>query len=140
MFSNYFEDWDVKRGYRKEYVSLWAGWLGEENLYKLDEVNEAKWNRFNNMIRDIAEDFAVEVVDCRNQSITKVKNIESVLSNYEESMGKDPSFFTKLVLPELKCMISEEWDYTYIIWHTNNGAVEALSPYIRSAGLKHFHD
>lgn len=40
-------------------------------------------------------------------------------------MEKDSSLFLKLVLPELGCIISEEWDYTYIVWHQNNGALEA---------------
>jgi hypothetical protein len=41
---------------------------------------------------------------------------------------------------QLGCVISEEWDYTYIIWHKNNGAVEALAPYIKASRLEHFHD
>ena len=140
MFNKYFEDWELKPEYNKEYISLWSGWLGEKNLHKLDEVTENEWARFNNLIKNCAKDFAIEIVDCDNQSITKVKEIESVLSNYKESMNKDSSFFSKFVLPELECVISEEWDYTYIIWHKNNGAVEALSSYIKKSGLKHFHD
>jgi hypothetical protein len=40
--------------------------------------------------------------------------------------------------PELGCVVTEEWDYTYIIWHKNNGAVEKLAPFIKKAKLKHF--
>jgi len=140
MFNKYFEDWELKPEYNKEYISLWSGWLGEKNLHKLDEVTENEWARFNNLIRNCAKDFAIEIVDCNNQSIKKIKDIESVLSNYKESMNKYSSLFSKFVLPELECVISEEWDYTYIIWHKNNGAVEALSPYIKKSELKHFNE
>ena len=140
MFSKYIEDWEVKPEYNKEFISLWSYWLGEKNLHKLDEVTKDEWARFNNLIRNCAKDFAIEIVDCDNQSITKVKDIESVLSNYKESMNKDSSLFSKFVLPELECVISEEWDYTYIIWHKNNGAVEVLSSYIKNSGLEHFNE
>ncbi|WP_241902534.1 hypothetical protein, partial [Enterovibrio norvegicus] len=140
MFSEYFEDWEVKTEYSKEFVSLWSGWLGKENYHKLDEVTENEWSRFNDLLRRLAEDFSFEVVNCELQSLTEVRDINSVLSSYEESMNKDASKFTKLVIPELGCVISEEWDYTYIIWHKNNGAVEALTPYIKAASLESFHD
>lgn len=115
MFSTYFEDWELKPECSREYVSLWSGWLGQENLHKLDEVSEEEWGRFNNLIRNLAKDFAVEVVDCENQSTTKMKEGESVLSGYNESMNKSSSLFTKLLLPELGCVISEEWNFTYTI-------------------------
>ena len=140
MFSEYFEEWEVKPEYSKEYVSLWSGWLGKENYHKLDEVTEEEWARFNNLLRGIFKDFVLEIVDCEKQSLTKVGDIESVLSNYEESMNKESSMFTKFVIPDLRCVITEEWDYTYIIWHKANSSVEALSPYIINSGLKHFHD
>ena len=140
MFSEYFEDWEVKPEYSKEFVSLWKGWLGKENFHKLDEVTEVEWGRFNTLLKSLAKDFAIEVANCEQQSLTKVGDIESVLSNYGESMNKNASEFTKLVVPDLGCVISEEWDYTYIIWHKNSGAVEALAPYIKAANLEHFHD
>ena len=140
MFSEYFEDWQVKPEYSKEFISLWNGWLGKENYHKLDEVREHEWARFNDLLRGLAKVFTLEVANLEMQSLTKVNDIESVLSSYEESMGKESSEFTKLVVPDLGCVISEEWDYTYIIWHINNGAVEALSPYIKAADLEHFHD
>lgn len=140
MFNKYFEDWEVKPEYSKEFISLWAGWLGKENLHKLDDVTEEEWARFNNLVRTLSKDFVIEVVDCNKQSITAISDIESVLSNYKESMNKDSSLFIKLVLPELGCVLTEEWDYTYIIWHKNNGAVKILSTYINNSGLKHFQE
>lgn len=140
MFSEYFEDWKVRSGYSKEFVSLWRGWLGQENSHNLDEVTEQEWGRFNDLIRRLAEDFTIQAVSCETQSLQKVSEIETILSSYEESMNKESTEFTKLVLPDLGCVISEEWDYTYIIWHKNNGAVEALTPYIKAVNLEHFHD
>jgi len=140
MFSEYFEDWEVKPKYSKEFLSLWEGWLGKENYHKLNEVTEDEWARFNGLLRTLAKEFPIELVDCENKLLTSIHDIESVLSNYEDSMGNNSTIFTKLVIPELGCVISEEWDYTYVIWHKKNGAMEKLSPIIKSAGLKHFHD
>jgi hypothetical protein len=140
MFSDYFEDWEVKPGYSKEFVSLWKGWLGKDNYQKLDEVTESEWARFNELLRMLASDFSLEVANCEKQSLTKITDLGVVLSSYEESMNKESSEFTKLVIPSLGCVISEEWDYTYIIWHKNNSTVGALAPYIGAANLESFHD
>jgi hypothetical protein len=140
MFSDYFEEWEVKPEYSKEFVSLWSGWLGAENYHKLDEVTENEWSRFNTLLRNIANDFELEVANFENQRLTKVVDVNSLLSTYKKSMSKDSSEFINIVVPTLECVITEEWDYTYIIWHKNNGAVEALSPYIKAAHLEHFHD
>ena len=140
MFSEYFEDWEVKPEYSKEFVSLWGGWLGQENHHKLDNVTQAEWGRFNALLRNLAKDFNLEVANLENKSLERVKDIEDIISSYDQSMNKELSEFTKLVIPNLECVISEEWDYTYIIWHKNNGAVEAISPYIKAANLEHFHD
>lgn len=140
MFCEYFEDWRVKSEFSKEYVSLWDGWLGDENYHKLDEVTEEEWSRFNDLLRNLAKAFALEVVDFDNQSTRRINDIDSVLSSYTDSMNKDSSMFINLIVPELGCVISEEWDYTYIVWHKNNGAVEALTPYIENSKLKHFRD
>jgi len=139
MYHSYFEDWEVKEEFTKEFVSLWDGWLGEER-YKLDLVTENDWNRFNELIKLISENYEIKLVNCNNEKLLDIKNIQDTLSNYEESMSKNDSLFSKYVLPELNCVITEEWDYTYIIWHKNNGAIEALSPLIEKAQLKHFVD
>ena len=140
MFNEYFKESEVKPEYSKEFISLWDGWLGKENYHKLDEVTEDEWAQFNSLLRSIAERFSFETVNLEERSLTKVCDIESILLSYEESMNKESLAFIRLVLPELECVISEDWDYTYIIWHKSNGAVESLSPYIRAAGLAHFHN
>ncbi len=66
--------------------------------------------------------------------------MEPLLSTYEETMRKDASQFSKFVIPDLDCVLTEEWDYTFIIWHKNNGAVDALRPYILNSMLHHFSD
>jgi hypothetical protein len=137
MYHSYFEDWEVKEEFTKEFVSLWDGWLGEES-YKLDLVTENDWNRFNEFIKSISQNYEIKLVNCNNAELLDINNIQDTLSNYEESMNKDYSLFSKYILPDLNCVITEEWDYTYIIWHKNNGAVEVLSPLIEKAKLKHF--
>lgn len=140
MFSDYFEDWEVKPEFSKQFVSLWSGWLGAENCHKLDEVTADEWSRFNDLLKNIANDFALELANFEDLSLIHIVDVESVLSTYEESMSKTSSEFINVVVPALGCVISEGWDYTYIIWHKNNGAVEALDPYIKAACLEHFHD
>ena len=140
MFSEYFDEWEVRPEYSKEYISLWNTWLGEENLHKLNEVTETEWARFNNLLRGISRQFSLESANCHEKTLTRVVDINSVLASHHESMNKNSSQFTKLVIPELNCAITEEWDYTYIIWHRKNGALETLIPLIKESGLAHFHD
>jgi hypothetical protein len=140
MFNKYFEEWEVRPEFEKEFVSLWAGWLGKENYHKLGEVSEKEWGYFNNFIRLIAQEFEMVLVDCHSESLTKIDSIDSTLSTYSESMNKDSKQFSKYVIAPLDCVVTEEWDYTYIIWHKNNGAVERLIPYIKRARLEHFHE
>jgi hypothetical protein len=137
MYHSYFEDWEVKGEFTKEFVSLWGGWLGEES-HKLDLVTENEWARFNGLVKLISQNFVVKLVNCNSEKLLDIENIQDSLANYTESMNKDSSLFSRYVLPELDCVITEEWDYTYIIWHKGNGAVEKLSPLIKKAELKHF--
>ena len=140
MFDTYFDDWEVKPEFSKEYISLWSNWLGEENLHLLDEVSEEDWSRFNSLIIVIAKTYNIGLVDCDARLVSFPKNIEDTLSNYSISMNKNASSFSKYIIPDLECVITEEWDYTYILWHKKNGAVEALNPYIIKSGLKRFAD
>ena len=139
MFSHYFYDWDVKPEFEKEAISLWPNWLGEANLHKLDEVTEKEWARFNSLLELIAAKYELGLADCDSESISKIEGVEETVSSYSNSMNKDASQFLKYVIPELDCVLTEEWDYTYILWHRKNGALEALVPLIAEAGLYHFH-
>jgi len=123
MYSEFFEDCHVKPAFSKEFISLWQGWVGEENLHCLDNVTEQEWSRFNDLLRLLAEDFLLERVNSGVQALEKVDDIENVLSTHKTAMSKDSSHFTQLVIPELGCVITEDWDYTYILWHKNNGAL-----------------
>ncbi|MDN3685571.1 hypothetical protein QW180_26455 [Vibrio sinaloensis] len=57
MYHHCFEGWEVKPEFAKEFISLWSGWLGEENYHKLDEVTENEWQRFNKLIELIGKDY-----------------------------------------------------------------------------------
>ena len=140
MFDQYFDDWEIKPIFEKEYVSLWSGWLGEKNYHLLDQVTEEEWSRFNALISSISQKYQTGIVDCNVGTVSFPNGIESSFSNHTVSMKKDSSLFSKYIIPELECVITEEWDYTYIIWHKNNGAVEALIPYILDSKLLHFSD
>ncbi|MDA0130718.1 hypothetical protein OH458_21885 [Vibrio sp. MarTm2] len=138
MYHHYFEGWEVKPEFAKEFISLWPGWLGEENYHKLDEVTESEWQRFNKLIELIGKDYKIEFAACDRGKLIPVTDVSNILSSYEESMEKDSSLFSKFVIPELGCVISEDWDYTYILWYKNHDEVEEISPYIKCANLHHF--
>ncbi len=140
MYSEYFQDWELKPEFEKEFISLFDGWLGKDNLHKLDEVTESEWQRFNTLIKLIFEGYAMALADSQIQSVREFEKIDEVLCTYEESMNKGSEHFTRLVVPELQCVLTEDWDYTYILWHKSNGALEALQPLISKAGLYHWHE
>ncbi|PVM86398.1 hypothetical protein DDF62_18985 [Caulobacter radicis] len=140
MFDDYFDGGEVRPEFSKAYVSLWSGWLGKDNLHLLDGVGEEEWSRFNALIAAISTDFRVGIARRDPGVVEFPAKIQSVLSRYEEAMEKDESQFSTFVIPQLHCLITEAWDYTYVIWHRNDGAMDALKPYIADARLHHFSD
>jgi len=140
MYGEYFLDGEIKSEFLPEYISLWPGWLGKDRLHELDEVVEADWNKFNNFIRLLGMSLDVWFVDRESETIGRVEDIESTLSTFETSMSKTEAKFSRYVLPSLSCVIAEEWDYTYILWHKGGSAVEQLQPLIAESGLYSFAD
>ncbi|MEP4309694.1 MAG: hypothetical protein ABJ364_08095 [Lentilitoribacter sp.] len=138
MFDQYFDGWEEKSIFEKEYISLWSGWLGKADCHLLDQVTEEEWSRFNSFISSISQKYKTGLVDCNEGTVSFSTEIVRTLSSHTQSMNKDASQFSKYVIPEMECVITEEWDYTYIIWHKNNGAVEALIPDILDSKLQHF--
>lgn len=139
MYSKYFEDCEIRPEYKKEFVSLWSGWLGKESLHKLDEVTQEDWKRFNDWIQLLVNEYKLLVVDRNSESTSEVKNVDAIISTYEESMDKGSSQFSHFIIPELECVITEDWDYTYIIWYKDSSVIKTLSTLINKAGLEHFH-
>ena len=140
IYNHYMKDWDIRPEFKKEYVSIFEGWLGKENLHKLDEVSEKEWSKFNHFIKILAENFELFIVNCENQTAIKVDDVNTILSSYKQSMNKDSSQFLKIIIPELKFVVSEEWDYTYILWYKENTVIDVMKPLLSEAGLYHFND
>ncbi|MFL1465094.1 hypothetical protein [Marinobacter sp. HN1S83] len=138
MYSRYFDDWEVRPEFEKEFISLFDGWLGEENLHKLDEITKAEWERFNVLLGLVCEQYEAYLVDSSQQLCHKVVHPREVLQSYEEAMEKDSSNFIRLVIPELDCLLTEDWDYTYVLWYKNDESVSAMRPLISQAVLHHF--
>ncbi len=136
-FEDYFKDLEVRQEYKKEFISLWNGWLGEKSYHKLDEVTEQDWNKFNHLIKLIADKYNILLVDFSKKKLIKIDDIEDTLSNYEDSMKKSSDEFSYYVIPQLNCIINEDWDYTYIIWYQKN-IIEKLDKMIKEVGLYHF--
>lgn len=140
MFEKYFRNEGVKPGFEKEFVSLFNGWLGMKNLHKLDEVTEVEWERSNSLLRQIHQNHRLYIVDLEARVCREINDAESITGSHKDSMDKEYAQFTKIVIPELNAVYTEEDDYTWILWHKNNGAIEALSPLIKRAGLFHWSD
>lgn len=140
MISSYFEEWEVKPEFEKEFISIFNGWLGKENMHKLNEVKEKEWYKFNELVHEIYKKYKINIVDLNENKYKTAKNTNEITETYTVSMNKDASQFTKLIIPELECILTEEWDYTYILWHKNNGAKEAIAPLITKVGLFSFND
>ena len=139
MYNKYFEYYfEIKPEFNKEFISLWPGWLGKENSYQLDEVTELEWAKFNSLIRLISKRYQLYLAKWETEDLIKIDVIESTLSNYKDSMNKPSSEFLRYVIPELDCVLTEEWDYTYILWHKNKKVVDELQPSINKAGLYNF--
>ena len=140
MLKTYFYDWDVRPEFNKEFVCIFDGWLGMENLHKLDEVTEVEWSRFNNLLQLLHQNYRLYIADLVSNACSEIEDIEPILMSYKESGDKEYNQFTKIIIPELNAVYTEEWDCTSIIWYKNKGVVEALSPLIKSAGLFHWND
>jgi hypothetical protein len=140
MISDYFEDWKVRSEFKPEFISPWAAWLGEENYHELNEITEIEWSRFNTLVKLIFKGYELYHVNVELKSMLKVEHVESYLPSYKDAMSRDSSKFTRLIIPELLAVLTEDWDFTYILWHKNNGAKEKLSPLIKQAKLFHFNE
>lgn len=138
MFDRYFTDDEVRIEYQREFISLWPGWLGKENYHHLEEVTEYDWAKFNSLIRIISKSYKVQVVDLKGRKIIDVNNIEQTFSTYEDSMKKASSDFSIYVIPELDFILSEDWDYTFIVWYKNKSVIDILKPFLEKCGLFHF--
>ncbi|MES2902974.1 MAG: hypothetical protein V4696_02200 [Pseudomonadota bacterium] len=140
IYDMFFQHGEVRPLFRKEYISLWSGWLGKERLYLLDQVSEEEWSRFNRLLLAAFGAFRTGVVNHAEEAVEFATRLEPLLSDYQDSMRKDASQFSQFVMPALDCVITEEWDYTYILWHRNTEALEAIKPLLSEAKLLHFSD
>ncbi|OWK30092.1 hypothetical protein [Sphingomonas dokdonensis] len=140
IYEVFFEHGEVRSDFKKEFISLWPGWLGKERLHLLDEVSEDKWLRFNRMLLAAFGAFHMGVVDHSNETIKFPARLEPFLSDHQEAMQKDASQFLQFVIPAMNCVITEDWDYTYILWHRDVDTLEAIKPLLSGARLEHFSD
>lgn len=140
MIAEYFDDGEVREEFCLEFISLWDGWLGPEHYHKLDEVTPSQWQRFHHLIALLFAKYDLYAVDLENYSAEKLTQLDNFLPSYEQDLNRGASEFTMLIIPSLHALLVQTWDYTYILYHQNNGAVEALSPFVGQSQLFHFSD
>jgi hypothetical protein len=139
MISDYFDnEWGVRDEFTKEFISIWSGWLGQENYHQLDEVTEHEWTRFNTLIKLLHHDYELFSINLESNTVEKIRSIDLFLATYHEDMNRTSTEFSRIIIPALNAILTEDWDYTYILWHRNNGAKEALAPLIKKAELFQF--
>ena len=138
VFEDYFEDYEIKHEFKKEFISLWSGWLDKDNYHKLDEVTESEWERFNALIRSISKQYELLLVNLDQKAISSIDDIDKTLLNYDDYMNKSGSEFSIYIIPELNSIITEDWDYTFIIWYKNDNVIKKLKPIIEESELYHF--
>ena len=138
--SDYFDDWEVKEEFSQQYISLWDGWLGKNEYYKLNEVSKSEWERFNNLIKQLHANFELYAVNLKRQEVTKLIDLDNYLPTLEEDLNREQLEFTTIIVPALKAVLAETWDYTYIIYHTGSEAVKALAPFINANELFCFRE
>ena len=138
MFETYYLDGSVRPEFNKEFVSIFDGWLGKENLDQLDQVTGVEWSRFNTFLDLLKQGYGLYSANLMTGQVRQINDLDTVIVTHEASLEKQSSQFTQIVIPELGALYKEEWDYTWILWHKNNGAVETLDPLIRQAGLFHW--
>ena len=140
MSSEYFDDLEVKKEFSQEFISLWSCWLGRDECYKLDEVSEAEWERLNQLVRLLHSEYEMYAVNLENETINKLEDLDKYLPTYAEDMDRGQMNFTTIIIPSLNAVLAETWDYTYILYHKNNGTVESLKPLIKKSNLYSFSD
>jgi hypothetical protein len=140
IYHHFFDHGEVRPDFTKEYISLWSGWLGKDRLHLLDEVREEEWLRFNRMLLAAFGAFRMGVVNHSAETVDFPAQLEPLLNDYQTGMQKDGSQFFRFVIPVLDCVVTEEWDYTYILWYRNIEALEAIKPLIVQAKLEHFSE
>lgn len=84
--------------------------------------------------------FRMGVVKRAAKTVEFPPQLEPLLDDYQARLHKDGSQFSQFVIPALDCVITEEWDHTYILWYRDIGALDAIKPLLVEAKLKHFSD
>ena len=138
MIEKYFDDYQVKVKYKKRFISLFNGWLGEENLKKLDLVTKTDWQKFNILLELLDQEFNLYKVNLAKNECKKILHISSVFGVFNEDKSSDE--FIQIIIPKLDIVLTEEWDYTYIIWYKEKDSLSIMQKYVQEAGLYSFED
>ena len=84
MISEYFDDWEVKEEFSQEFISLWEGWLGRDDFYKLDEVTELEWKGFNQLIKFMHSKYEMYAVDIEKENTYKLVDLMNYLPSSQK--------------------------------------------------------
>ncbi|MEQ9314598.1 MAG: hypothetical protein RLN72_02035 [Henriciella sp.] len=138
---SYFKDFEPLPHFEKTYVSLWDGWLGPERSHLLDDVTREDELKLVDFYWSLATRFEVFRIDLKVGTVARFGGPDrrSLAADVINGSRTHAQFF-KLIVPALDCLVTEEWDYTAIIWHRSETAPAQLLDMVESAGLKHFTD
>lgn len=89
------------------------------------------WETFNQLVRLLHSEYEMFAVNLERESINKLEDIDKYSPTYEEDMDRGQMNFSTINIPSLNAVLEETWDFTYILYHENNGTVETLKPLIK---------
>jgi hypothetical protein len=131
--------------YKKIFISVFDHWLTKEEAEKLIFIDDNK-NELNNR-RAKFEKVIEELYKSTETYLWKYKRNDRIfikkplnyndlrrkcdLSNLSSQRGKQYS----LILPEYSAIYNEEWDWTNIVWYTDEDKLKPLVEIARKNGL-----
>ena len=128
--------------FQKVAVSIFADWLGAENLSQLDCHSLEEREERNRKLLDLCAkcyDSTVIYTLHRDPSepdkLTKVTNRETFLAKCAWSGEKTSQDFFVLFLPEFGAIYQESWDDTNILWYREENLIGPLLSLVYECGL-----
>ena len=123
----------IRETFDRKHISIFNAPLGEKNLYKLDEVTENDFNKFNNLLNLLFTKY--ELFSIENNNCQLIQDITTLTVTFDEHGKKSSNDFIKIMIPELNIFLTEEWDYVYTLLCEDATKIQFLLNFIKESKL-----